>query len=160
MCDIRKILSRWRKPPPEPVKTGDMEEESIRVKLSVRPSSKVCLFHTPKDLLPSFMKGDLKLMLDWAENECDSVIYWVRQGDDLKDITLHLEKQIKPSGRIWIVVQEEKAARKGSAGETISQIQAEITEYTNLLKGKVVAIGGGTSALQFVLRKEAKEPEE
>ncbi len=160
MCDIRKILSRWRKQPPEPVKAGDMEEESIRVKLSVRPSSKVCLFHTPKDLLPSFMKGDLKLMLDWAENECDSVIYWVRQGDDLKDITLHLEKQIKPSGRIWIVVQEEKAARKGSAGETISQIQAEITEYTNLLKGKVVAIGGGASALQFVLRKEAKEPEE
>jgi hypothetical protein len=160
MCDISKILSRWRKQPPEPAKVGEMEEESIRVKLSIKPLSKVCLFHAPKDLLPPFMKGDLKLMLDWAENECDSIIYWVLQGDDLKNITLHLEKQIKPSGRIWIVVQEDKAARKGSAGETIAQIQGEVTEYTNLLKGKVVAIGSGASAIQFVLRKDAKEPKE
>ena len=158
MCDIRKILSRWKNEPDDPVKIGDMEEESLRVKLSVKPDSKVCLFHAPKDLLPPFMKGDLKLMVDWAENECDSIIYWVRQQDDLKDIILHLEKQIKPGGRIWIVVQEEKGARKEIAGETIAQIQAEVTEYTNLLKGKVVAIGGGASAIQFVLRKDAKEP--
>ena len=160
MCNIRKILSRWKKAPGEPAKVGDMEEESLRVKLSVKPDSKVCLFHAPKDLLPPFMKGDLKLMLDWAENECDSIIYWVRPQDDMKDITLHLEKQIKPSGRIWIVVRDDKGAAKETVKETIERIQTEVTDYTNLLKGKVVAIGGGASAMKFVLRKETKEPKD
>ena len=55
------------------MKVGEMED-SIRVKLSVKPDSKVCLFHARKELLPQFMKGDLRLMLDWAENDCDSII--------------------------------------------------------------------------------------
>lgn len=126
-------------------------EESVRVKLSVKPDSKVCLFHARKDLLPQFMKGDLKLMLDWAENDCDSIIYWLRPQDDLRDIMSHLERQIKPTGRIWLVV-ENKASKLG-----IERIQEEVTGYTNLQKGKVVAIGEGESALQFVLRKDAKE---
>jgi hypothetical protein len=78
-------------------------EDSIRVKLAVKPDSKVCLFHARKDLLPQFMKGDLHLMLDWAENDCDSIIYWLRPRDDLRDIMSHLERQIKPTGRIWLV---------------------------------------------------------
>lgn len=126
-------------------------EDSIRVKLMVKPNTKVCLFHARKDLLPQFMKGDLKLMLDWAENECDSIIYWLRDQDDLKDIMAHLEQQIKPSGRVWLVVHN-KASKLG-----IERIQDDVTGYTNLQKGKVVNIGSEESALQFVLRKTAKE---
>lgn len=126
-------------------------EDSIRVKLSVKPDSKVCLFHARKDLLPQFMKGDLKLMLDWAENDCDSIIYWLRPQDDLRDIMSHLERQIKPSGRIWLVVQN-KASKFG-----LERIQEEVSEYTNLLKGKVANIGDGETALQFVIRKDAKD---
>ena len=44
------------------------------------------------------MKGDLHLMLDWAENDCDSIIYWLRSQDDVRDIMSHLERQIKPAG--------------------------------------------------------------
>ena len=126
-------------------------EDSIRVKLNVKPESKVCLFHARKDLLPQFMKGDLKLMLDWAENDCDTIIYWLRPQDDLKDSMAHLERQIKPSGRIWLVL-ENKAAKLG-----LERIQEEVSGYTNLHKGKVVSIGDGESALQFVLRKDAKD---
>jgi hypothetical protein len=132
------------------MKVGEMEE-SIRVKLAVKPDSKVCLFHARKDLLPQFMKGDLRLMLDWAENDCDSILYWLRPQDDLRDIMAHLERQIKPSGRIWLVL-ENKAAKL-----EIERIQEEVSCYTNLHKGKVVSIGEGESALQFVLRKDAKE---
>jgi len=132
------------------MEVGEMEE-SIRVKLAVKPDSKICLFHARKDLLPQFMKGDLRLMLDWAENDCDSILYWLRPQDDLRDIMAHLERQIKPSGRIWLVL-ENKAAKLG-----IERIQEEVSCYTNLHKGKVVSIGEGESALQFVLRKDAKE---
>jgi hypothetical protein len=132
------------------VKEVDMED-SIRVKLSVKPNTKVCLFHARKDLLQQFMKGDLKLMMDWAEDDCDSIIYWLKSGDDLKDIMAHLERQIKPNGRIWVVI-ENKASKLG-----IEHVQEEVTGYTNLQKGKVVAIGEGESAIGFVLRKEAKE---
>lgn len=97
------------------------------------------------------MKGDLRLMLDWTENDCDSIIYWLRSQDDVRDIMSHLERQIKPSGRIWLVVQN-KASKLG-----VEHMQEEVTEYTNLQKGKVVNIGDGESALQFVIRKDAKE---
>jgi hypothetical protein len=126
-------------------------EDSIRVKLSVKPDTKVCLFHARKELLPQFMKGDLHLMLDWAENDCDSIIYWLRPDDDMKDIMAHLERQIKPSGRVWLVVQN-KAGQLG-----LERIQEDVTGYTNLQKGKVVNVGNDESALQFVLRKDAKE---
>jgi hypothetical protein len=128
-------------------------EETVRIKLQVKPDSKVCLFHARKDLLPQFMKGDLKLMLDWAENECDSIIYWLQKKDDLKDIMAHLEKQIKPSGRIWLVLPKSDSLPEISIGS----IQGDVTGYTNLLKGKVVDIGDGEKALQFVIRKDAKE---
>jgi hypothetical protein len=128
-------------------------EETVRIKLQVKPDSKVCLFHARKDLLPQFMKGDLKLMLDWAENECDSIIYWLQKKDDLKDIMAHLEKQIKPSGRIWLVLPKSDRLPEISIGS----IQGDVTGYTNLLKGKVVDIGDGEKALQFVIRKDAKE---
>ena len=126
-------------------------EDNIRVKLSIKPNTKVCVFHARKDLLPQFMKGDLKLMLDWAEDECDSIVYWLRSGDDLRDIMSHLETQIKPTGRVWLVLQN-KAEKLG-----IERIQEEVTGYTNLLKGKTVKIGDGETALSFSLRKETKE---
>lgn len=132
------------------MKVGEMEE-SIRVKLSVKPDSKVCLFHARKDLLTQFMKGDLHLMLDWAENDCDTIIYWLRPEDDLRDIMSHLARQIKPGGRIWLTVPN-KASKLG-----VERIQEEVTGYTNLLKGKVVNIGDGESALLFSIRKDAKE---
>jgi hypothetical protein len=126
-------------------------EDSIRVKLSIKPNTKVCLFHARKDLLPQFVKGDLKLMLDWAEDDCDSIVYWLRPQDDLRDIMSHLESQINARGRIWLVVQN-KASKLG-----IEHIQEEVTGYTNLLKGKTVNIGEGETAFSFSLRKEPKE---
>jgi hypothetical protein len=116
------------------MKDGEMEN-SIRVKLNVKPDSKVCLFHARKDLLPQFIKGDLRLLLDWAEDGCDSISYWLKPQDDMRDIMSHLERQIKPSGRIWLVVQN-KAAQLG-----MERIQEEVSGFTNLFKGKVASIG-------------------
>ena len=128
---------------------GDMED-SVRVKLMVRPYSKVCLFHARKSLLPQFMAGDLRLMLDWAENECDSIIYWLRAIDDINDIVAHLEQQIKPAGRVWLVLDD-------ASESSIERIQQDVMDYTNLKAGKVVDIGEGEKALLFVLRKSAME---
>ncbi len=123
-------------------------EDSVRVRLSIKPNSKVCLFHARKDLLPQFMKGDLRLMVDWAENDCDSILYWLRPQDDLRDIMIHLERQIKTRGRIWLIVK---------ANEDANSLSDEISEYTNLKKGKIVDIGEGESALQFTIRKDTGE---
>jgi hypothetical protein len=132
------------------MKDGEMED-NLRLKLGIKPGNKVCLFHARKDLMPLFMKGDLNLMIDWAEDECDAVLYWLQPGDGLKDIMTHLERQIKPRGRIWLVLQNKAAQLE------IERIQEEVSGYTNLLKGKVVNIGEGESALQFVIRKDTKE---
>lgn len=127
-----------------------MDSDSIRAQLMVKPNTKVSLFHARKDVLPHFMTGDLNLMLDWAENECDSVIFWKQAQDDLCDIAAHLEQQIKLTGRIWLVLS-------GASKVDIEHIQQEITEYTNLWAGKVIAIGDDEKALQFVRRKSAME---
>jgi len=126
-------------------------EDNLRLKLGIKPGNKVCLFHARKDLMLLFMKGDLNLMIDWAEDECDAVLYWLQPRDGVKDIMMYLERQIKPSGRVWLVVQN-KASKLG-----LERLQEEVSDYTNLLKGKVVNIGEGESALQFVIRKDAKE---
>lgn len=94
------------------------------------------------------MKGDLRLMIDWAENDCDSILYWPRPQDDLRDIMIQLERQIKPSGRIWLITK---------ADADIENIREEIAGYTNLKKGKIVDIGEGESALQFLIRKDSGE---
>jgi len=127
-----------------------MDDDSIRIKLMVRPNTKVSLFHARKDVLPQFMTGDLNLMLDWAEDECDNIIYWKRDQDDLRDIAAHLEQQIRLTGRIWLVLS-------GASKADIERIQQEIIEYTNLWAGKVVTIGDDEKALQFVRRKSAME---
>ncbi|MCL2281057.1 MAG: hypothetical protein FWC25_00135 [Dehalococcoidia bacterium] len=125
-------------------------EDSVRVKLMVKPNTKVCLFHARKNLLPQFMAGDLNLMLDWAENECDSIIYWRQAKDDLNDTMAHLEQQIKPSGRVWLVLSDASKA-------DIERVQQDIIDYTNLKAGKVIDIGDGEAALQFVVRKSAMQ---
>ncbi|MCL1886043.1 MAG: hypothetical protein FWF98_04750 [Dehalococcoidia bacterium] len=130
-----------------------VEEDSVRVRLMVKPNSKVCLFHARKNLLPPFMAGDLNLMLDWAENECDSVIYWLQPNDEQGDIMAHLEQQIKPSGRIWLVLSAAPQA-------TIERIRQDVSDYTNLRAGKVVDIGENEVALLFALRKSALEDKE
>jgi hypothetical protein len=123
-------------------------EDSVRVKLSIKPNNKVCLFHARKDLLPQFMKGDLRLMIDWAENDCDSILYWLRPQDDLRDIMVNLERQIKTKGKIWLIIK---------TGDETNSISDVISEYTNLKKGKIVDIGEGESALQYVIRKDSVE---
>jgi hypothetical protein len=131
-------------------KKVDEMEDSIRIKLMVRPNTKVCLFHARKSILPQFMAGDLNLMLDWADNECDSIIYWLQEKDDLRDIMAHLAQQIKPTGRVWLVLSN-------ATKEAIATAQGDIIDYTFLKAGKTVDIGQCETALQFVLRKDAKE---
>jgi len=125
-------------------------EDSIRIKLMVKPNTKVCLFHARKGILAQFMTGDLNLMMDWAESGCDSIIYWLQQKDDLQDIMEHLARQIKPTGRVWLVLS-------GASEDTVKNAQQNVIDSTFLKMGKVVDIGEGEIALQFVLRKDAKE---
>ncbi|MCL2141204.1 MAG: hypothetical protein FWH42_06065 [Dehalococcoidia bacterium] len=128
----------------------EVYQEGIRIKLMIRPRDKVCLFHARHDLLPPFMLGDLNLMLDWAEDDCDSIVYWLQKDDRLADIAAHLEKQIRPSGRIWLVVSSNSAT-------PVESVQNEFTERNNLKPGKTVSIGGAEIALLFVRRKSALE---
>ncbi len=137
-----------KKSPKKQIPEDSVTEDSVRVRLSIKPDSKVCLFHARKDLLPQFMKGDLHLMIDWAENDCDSILYWFRPQDELRDIMINLERQIKPRGRIWLIIKADAA---------MENIREEIIGYTNLRKGKIVDIGEGESALQFLIRKDSGE---
>ncbi|MCL2706914.1 MAG: hypothetical protein FWE97_01930 [Dehalococcoidia bacterium] len=125
-------------------------DDSVRIKLMIKTNSKVCLFHARKSLLPQFMAGDLNLMLDWADDECDSIIYWLQEKDNLCDIMAHLERQIKRTGRIWLVLF-------GASKVIVERAQADVIDYTNLMAGKVIDIGDGDTALLFVLRKAAME---
>ena len=138
------------------MKVGEMED-SIRVKLNVKPDSKVCLFHARKDLLPQFMKGDLNLMIDWAEHDCDTILYWLQTKDDVKDIMTHLERQIKKTGRIWLVIPKKEIARERGFSLTWDEMQQKILANTNLVDNKTASIGDGEYGTQFVIRKEARE---
>jgi hypothetical protein len=132
-------------------------EDSLRVKLGIKPGNKVCLFHTRKDLLPSFMQGDLKLMLDWAEDGCDAILYWLQPGDNVKDIMTHLELQIKRTGRIWLIYKKEisAAGKKEKTGD--DSIRRIVLETTNLTDNKTLAFGGGEYGTQYMFRKAARD---
>lgn len=132
-------------------------EDNLRLKLGIKPGNKVCLFHARKDLIPLFMKGDLNLMIDWAEDECDAILYWLQPRDGVKDIITHLERQIKKSGRIWLVLpKKERAVAKGIK-QSWEEIQRIVLASTNLVDNKTLSLGDGEYGTQFVMRKEARE---
>jgi hypothetical protein len=130
-------------------------EDSIRVNMAIKSGQKVSLFHAPKKLLSEFMKGDLNLMLDWAENDCDTIVYWLQPGDDVVHIFSNLEKQIKKSGRIWLVLpDEEQGASMGFRG--LTEVHKTILVVTNLVEGKTISLSEHEVATQFMLPKAGK----
>ena len=132
-------------------------EPNPRAVLSIKTGQKVGLFHAPKSWLPSFMHGDINLMLDWAEDGCDAVIYLLQTDDDAIDIMSRLEPQIKKSGRIWLgetVTPGDKSVSDSFAG-VITSVEAA----TNLTHKKTVMIGAHRRAAQFSPIKQKKEPE-
>jgi hypothetical protein len=131
-------------------------EDSLRVNMAIKSGQKVSLFHAPKKLLSEFMKGDLNLMLDWAENDCDTIIYWLQPRDDIVHIFSNLEKQIKKSGRIWLVLpDEEQGAGMGFRG--LTEVHKTILAVTNLVEGKTISLSEHEVATQFMLPKAGKE---
>jgi hypothetical protein len=134
-----------------------MTEDSLRVKLGIKPGQKVSLFHARKDLLGLFIQGDLNLLMDWAEDGCDAILYWLQQKDDTREIFKHLEPLIKARGRIWLILPvKEKAVGLGykQGWEETRQI---ILENTSLVDNKALSLGEGEYGTQFVKRKEAKD---
>ena len=131
-------------------------ENNPRAVMAIKSGQKVGLFHAPKSWLPSFMHGDINLMLDWVEDGCDTVVYLLRQEDDAIDIMTRLEPQIKKSGRIWL---GEASASENETGDTFTGIIAAVEAATNLCHRKTVTIGSGRRAAQFSPIKPKKEPE-
>jgi hypothetical protein len=131
-------------------------EDSLRVSMAIKSGQKVSLFHAPKKFLSEFMKGDLNLMMDWAENDCDTIIYWLQPRDDVVHIFSNLEKQIKKSGRIWLVLPDmEQGAGLGFRG--LGEVHKTILAITNLVEGKTISLSEHEVATQFMLPKASKE---
>jgi|GEM_PF-789680 len=129
----------------------------LRLNLGVKPGHKVCLFHAPKHLLPPFLKGDLKLTLDWVENDSDVILYWLQPEDDAIDIMVNLERMIKRGGRIWLIVPEQKTAGQRSFKSSWEDIKRAVAEATSLIDNKSICLGGNEFGTQFMLRKAARE---
>jgi|GEM_PF-1566516 len=126
---------------------------NIRLSLKIRPNDKVSLFNARKDALGPFMIGDLNLMMDWTEDECDAIIYWKRPEDDIIDTLQKLTGQIKPKGRIWVVI-------KSLSDSEISKIQDSVVDILGLWSGDEVDIGCGEMALLFTRQLSALTDED
>ena len=131
-------------------------ETNPRAILGIKSGQKVGLFHTPKSWLPSFMHGDINLMLDWAEDGCDTVVYLLRKDDDAVDIMTRLEPQIKKNGRIWL---GETSPSENTTADKLNGIIAAVEASTHLFHRKTVNIGPGRRAALFSPTKVKKEPE-
>jgi hypothetical protein len=134
-----------------------MAEDSLMVKLGIKPSQKVSLFHARKNLLGQFMKGDLALLMDWAEEDCDVILYWLQPKDDAKDIFTHLGPLIKSRGRIWLILPGKETAIERGYKQGWEDIRQIILKNTSLVDNKTLSLGEGEYGTQFVKRKEAKE---
>ena len=132
-------------------------DDELRLKLGIKPGHKVCLFFARKYLLPVFLKGDLKLCMDWAENDTDVVLYWLRPQDDAADIMSHLTEMIKRSGRIWLILPKKELAKKQGFKQSWEEIKRAVLEATSLVDNKTLAIGEGEYGTQFVFRRTARE---
>jgi hypothetical protein len=132
-------------------------DDELRLKLGIKPGNKVCLFYARKYLLPLFLKGDLKLCMDWAENDTDVVLYWLKPQDDAADIMSHLAEMIKKNGRIWLILPQKELAKKQGFKQSWEEIQQAVLESTNLVDNKTLSIGEGEYGTQFVFRKTARE---
>jgi hypothetical protein len=135
-------------------------DDELRLKLGIKQGDKVCLFFAPKYLLPHFLQGGLKLCMDWAENDTDVVIYWLRPQDDAVDIISRLTEMIKRSGRIWLILPKKEIAKRQGFSSTWEEIQKAVLESTNLVDTKTLSIGEGEYGTQFVFRKAAREEAE
>ena len=134
-----------------------MMDDELRTRLGIKPWSRVCLFRTPKELLPVFTKGDLKLTMNYAEEGCDTVLFWPRQGDDIGEIFAGLEQQIQPNGRIWLIMPKKEVAPERGFYQSWTEIQQAILARTNLVDNETLSFGNGEYGTQFVIRKEARE---
>ncbi len=136
-------------------------DASFRQRLGIKPGNKVCLFHARKSMLPVFMQGDLELMLDWAEEDCDAILYWVQPGDDVGNIMSHLERQIKRTGRIWLVYKkEESSPRKGEKTADDDSLKQLVVDATSLVYSGVLAFGEGEYGAQYMFHKTARREQD
>lgn len=132
-------------------------EESLRMRLGIKPGYKVCLFHARKDILPSFMQGDLNLMLDWAEDGCDAILYWIQEKDNMGEIMTRLESQIKRSGRICLVYKKiDDQSRNKEKESNLKSIRQIVQENTNLIYCGILPLGENEYAEQYMFPKAAR----
>ena len=129
--------------------------DELRFKLGVKPGHKVCLFHAPEYILPLFLAGDLKLTLDWVESNSDVILYWLQPQDDVADIVVNLERMIKSSGRIWLIVPKQEASQKRKPRGNREDIGRIVLEVTSLVDNKTIIFGKGECGTQFVSRRGA-----
>ncbi len=155
---LANIFGKFSKSQPE-VATAvavTIPDGELRLNLGVKPGHKVCLFHAPKYLLPLFLKGDLKLTLDWVESDSDVILYWLQFQDDVIDIMVNLERMIKRNGRIWLIVPEVAAGQHGFTGNW-EDARRGVLEATSLVDNKVIFLSRGERGTQFMSRKAARE---
>ena len=132
-------------------------DDELRSKLGIKPGHKVCLFYARRFLMPLFLTGDLKLTIDWAENDSDAILYWLQPKDDAVDIMTHLAEMIKPNGRIWLIMPKKDLALKQGFRQSWEEIQRGVLDTTSLVDNKTLSIDEGEYGTQFVFRKAARE---
>ncbi len=129
-------------------------DESLRAKLGIKPGQKVSLFHPRKDLLGEFMKGDLQILVDWAEEDCDAILFWLQPKDDVRGIFPYLVPLIKARGRIWLVLPKKEDAVARGYKHSWEDVHHLALAHANLVANRMIALGADEYGTQFVKRKE------
>ncbi len=88
-----------------------------------------------------------------ASTPCDFIVFAPRALDGLAAHLAGLQRRIKPSGAIWLVMPKKRFAASRGIHFTWDQMQAAALT-TDLVDNKIVSLTGEDYATRFVIRRK------
>ncbi|MBI4304259.1 MAG: DUF3052 family protein [Chloroflexi bacterium] len=130
-----------------------MTERHLSSKLGIKPGSTVSLIRPNPETLSQIRQGsNINTFIDRIEKDSDVILYWYDPTEDIREKMLELQSQIRPNGRIWVIIPKKEVAKKQHLDIDWNQMQGEILK-THLVDNKVASINGEEYGTQFVIRK-------
>ncbi len=93
--------------------------------------------------------------IEAASPPCDLIMFAPLALDGLATRLASLQRRIKPSGAIWVVIPKQRFAASRGIHFTWDQMQAAALT-TDLVDNKIVSLTGEDYATRFVIRKERR----
>jgi hypothetical protein len=131
-------------------------EKDLAAKLGIRPGSKVCLLRPDEDTLSRLSGGDINLIVNGLEENCDVILYWIDQSEGLGEKMAFLRGKIKPDGRIWVIMPRKEVAAERKLNIDWNEVRKEALK-AKLVDNKVVTINKEEYGTQFVIRKKYRK---